>query len=210
MTAKPYGPNAFAEELNVSRETLEDLTAYAELLLRWQKTINLVAPSTLPDLWRRHMLDSGQLLDHAPPEARTWLDIGSGGGFPGLVLSILLADRPDTRVHLVESDARKCAFLREVARLTQAPAEVHRSRIERLKPFPADVVMTRALAPLTRILEYAEPFSAAHTRLLLLKGQNLEDEMEEAARCWDFEAETVPSRSDQSGRVVIFQGFRRA
>lgn len=205
-----YGPERFAQDVNVSRETLGRLSAYADLLVRWQKTINLVAPSTLADLWRRHMLDSAQVLDHAPDYARLWLDFGSGGGFPGLVLAILLAEqRPGASVRLVESDARKCAFLREVTRATGAPAEVVRSRIEALPPFQADVVTARAFAPLERILVYAEPFAGPETRLLLLKGKYADRELSEASHSWTFQAHVAPSRSDPSGRIVRIDGFQR-
>lgn len=206
----PYGPEQFAQDVNVSRETLSRLETYADLLTRWQKTINLVAPSTLPDLWRRHMLDSAQMLDHAPDHARIWLDLGSGGGFPGLVLAILLTEqRPGASVRLIESDARKCAFLREVARATGAPAEIVRSRIEALPPFQADVVTARAFAPLARILVYAGPFAGPETRLLLLKGKDVDRELSEASQTWTFQARVAPSRSDPSGRIVGIDGFQR-
>jgi len=133
----------------VSRETRERLNTYAELLRKWQRSINLVGPKTLDDLWNRHFVDSAQLLPLIPPTARVLVDFGSGAGFPGLVLAILgMAE-----VHLIESDQRKATFLREVARATGTPVTVHAKRIEQVTPFPADIVSARALAPLGDLLD---------------------------------------------------------
>lgn len=136
------------------------LTLYADLLVRWQATINLVSPKTLPDLWTRHIGDSLQV-QAALPDARRWIDLGSGGGFPGLVTAILIADEPGASVHLVESDKRKAAFLRTVAREVGAPATIHAERIETFVPahaLPVDAVSARALAPLPRLLTFAQLF----------------------------------------------------
>ena len=137
------GPIEFQAKSGVSRETLERLTIYADLLVKWQAKINLVGPETLADLWSRHMLDSAQLFPLIRPDAKRLVDLGSGAGFPGLVLGVMGA--PD--VHLVESDARKCAFLREAARLTGTTVTIHNKRIEQVAPLGADVVTARALAP---------------------------------------------------------------
>jgi 16S rRNA (guanine527-N7)-methyltransferase len=191
-------PEEVGRALDVSRETLARLEAYAALLAKWQKAINLVAPATLPHIWRRHILDSGQLARLAPLDA-LWLDLGSGAGFPGLVIAILGA----RRVRLVESDARKCAFLREAARITSAPAEVVNARIAEVAPFPADVVTARALAPLSKLLGFAAPFLAPSSVALFPKGQDVEAELTEAHRNWRMRVERHPSLTD--GRAAILR-----
>lgn len=203
-----YGPAEFQAELAVSRETLDRLTAFLDLLARWQKAINLVGRATLADPWRRHVLDSAQLLPLAPA-ARIWLDIGSGAGFPGLVLAILLRETPGARVHLVESDARKCAFLREAARVTAAAAEIHHRRIEQMTPFTAEVITARACAPLTELLRLALPFAGPDSRCLFLKGREAGAELTAAAKFWKIEARTWPSRSDPEGQILDIQGLSR-
>lgn len=210
MTAG-YGAAALAHDLHVSRETIDRLECYAALLARWQKAINLVAPGTLPDLWRRHMLDSAQLADLAPSDTRTWLDLGSGAGFPGLVIAMMWRDdRPDALVHLVESDRRKCAFLQAAAAEVGIRVVVHACRIEAAADIPTpDVISARALAPLDRILGYAAGFAGAHTRLLLPKGREVESELAAARQTWNFDATLVPSRSDPEGRIVAIEGFAR-
>lgn len=190
-------PEEFARRLDVSRETLARLEAYAALLQKWQKAINLVSPGTLPKLWERHMLDSAQLIRLAPPGG-LWLDLGSGAGFPGLVLAILGV----REVRLVESDARKCAFLREAARITAAPATVIHARIEDVTPFPADVVVARALAPLDKLLGFASPFLGKTGVGLFLKGQDVEAELTEAHRNWKMCVERHPSLSDARASVL--------
>jgi 16S rRNA (guanine527-N7)-methyltransferase len=176
-------------------------------LEKWQKAINLVAAASLTDLWRRHFLDSAQLLDLAPAPnhagPRRWLDLGSGAGFPGMVVAIMGAGE----VHLVESDARKCVFLQEVARETAAPVTIHRSRIEDLETFPVDVVSARALAPLDRLLALSARFFAQDTVGLFLKGQHVDKELTEAGKSWMMSADRIVSRSDPSGTVVRIQGL---
>jgi 16S rRNA (guanine527-N7)-methyltransferase len=191
-------PQEVGRALHVSRETLARLEAYADLLTKWQKAINLVAPASLPDLWRRHILDSGQLTRFAPLDAR-WLDLGSGAGFPGLVLAIMGA----REVRLVESDARKCAFLREAARITSAPASVVNARISDVPPFVADVVTARALAPLAKLLGFAAPFLGPQSIALFPKGQDVEAELTEAHRNWRMRVERHPSLTD--GRAAILR-----
>ncbi|HLN25909.1 MAG TPA: 16S rRNA (guanine(527)-N(7))-methyltransferase RsmG [Patescibacteria group bacterium] len=186
----------FAKLVPVSRETLERLQVYADLLVKWQAKINLVGPATLPDVWRRHILDSAQLFGRLP--TGPVLDLGSGAGFPGLVLAIMGAGP----VHLVESDARKCAFLREAARVTAAPAVVHNLRIEALKPFPIAAVTARALAPLAQLLDWAEPFLQHSVECLFLKGRNSEDELTQAGKTWMMKTERIPSLSDPSGLIL--------
>ena len=190
---------------DVSRETLDGLEVYAGLLRHWQNIKNLVAPATLDVLWERHMADSLQLLAQAP-QARTWLDLGSGAGFPGMVVAIALGARAGAKVHLVESNARKCAFLAEVARKTRAPVEIHGDRIELLvekrRIESVDVVTARALAPLSKLLGYAHPFLSADTRCLFLKGREVAAEIEEARGQWQFDVHLVPSQTDAQGRIA--------
>ena len=222
----PLGPEGFRRAAGVSRETLARLERYAALLEKWSRAINLVGRDTLPDLWRRHMLDSAQLMDHLPPpppgRARRVLDLGSGAGFPGLVLAILGAGE----LHLVEADGKKCGFLREAARATAAEAVVHQARLETLARVPADVVTARALAPLPRLLALAEaqlvpeanrsankiankaPNSeqvcsvSAGPLGLFLKGRDAERELTDSEETWMMRAEVFPSRSDPRGRIV--------
>lgn len=197
----PLAPERFAEEAGVPRETLDRLRVYAELLAKWNPRINLVAASTLADVWRRHMLDSAQLLPLVPPGARRLADFGSGGGFPGLVLAICGA--PD--VQLVESDQRKAAFLREVARATGAPVAVHAVRAEALAPLGADVVTARALAPLDRLLAWTVPHLAPGGVALFPKGARSEAELTAAAALWKMRADRIPSRTDPAGAIVRIQ-----
>lgn len=197
-------PEHFQAETSVSRETLDRLRVYAELLVKWQARINLVGPATIPDLWRRHMLDSAQLFPLLPRNLPRLIDIGSGAGFPGLVLAILGVPE----VHLVESDLRKGAFLREVARQTAASVTVHSARIESLSDLKAPVVTARALAPLPKLLDLAAPLLAPDGQCLFLKGQNIAEELTEARKIWIFDEDRSPSRSDPSGLVLRVREVR--
>ena len=199
------GPEDFAEVFKVPRETIHRLVRYADLLARWQKSTNLVAPSTLPLLWSRHFADSAQIRDLAP-NARLWLDLGSGAGFPGLIVAILQAGKPDFRMHLVESNRKKCAFLAEVARETKASVDIHAMRIEELKEsaqsLRPDVVSARALAPAPRLFDLAGPFFGPRTRGLFLKGREAEAELEAAKAAWDFAARLHPSLTSADSHIV--------
>jgi 16S rRNA (guanine527-N7)-methyltransferase len=189
--------------VDVSRETREKLQLLERELRRWQAIKNLVGPATLDRIWDRHIVDSLQLLDLAP-EARTWLDLGSGAGFPGLVLAIAGAER-GLRVHLVESNSRKCAFLRHVVRLAGAPATIHEARLEAVIPGfvgQADVVSARALAALPLLLEWTEPLLKAGTIGLFPKGRDAEIELTEARKRWTFAADILPSRTDSEARIL--------
>jgi len=188
----------FAVATGVSRETLDRLARYESLLRKWQPKINLVGPATLADAWRRHFLDSAQLSPLLPDGTRVLVDLGSGAGFPGLVLAILGVPE----VHLVESDARKCAFLREVARETGAIVTVHNRRMEAVEGLVADVVTARALAPLGELVRRAYPFIGERGTALFPKGQNVDQELTEATRSWNMAAERIPSLSDSSGTVL--------
>ena len=203
---RPLSREAFGEQLRVSRETLERLTVYLDLLRRWQPAINLVGPATLADPWRRHVLDSAQLAAHLPGAAADLVDLGSGAGFPGMVLALLGVGG----VHLIEADRRKAQFLREVARATGAPATIHAERIERMQGWPAAVVTARALAPLPRLLELADRFLVADSVCLLLKGRSVERELTNARVSWHMVSERFPSLSDPLGTVLELRGICRA
>jgi 16S rRNA (guanine527-N7)-methyltransferase len=189
----------------VSRETTERLDRFVALLLDWQRTTNLIGPATVAHLWTRHVADSLQLLQLAP-NAHTWVDVGSGGGFPGLVIACALAGSPAT-VHLVESNTKKAAFLRAAQRLTEAPALVH---AERMETFAAtfnedvDVVTARALLPFKSLISLCYPLLGKTGAMALFpKGQNAGLELEEAAKSWTMHARLVASRTDPAGRIVV-------
>ena len=166
-----------------------------------------MAPSTLPDVWRRHVLDSAQLAALIPPHASTIVDLGSGAGFPGLVLAILLSERPGLTVHLVEAIQKKCRFLEEVAVETAAVSQVHWTRAEALKGIKADIVTARAVAPLERLFPLAHPFFGPATTGLFLKGRSLNDELTHATKSWKLDATPIPSRSDPSGTILRVTGL---
>ncbi|WP_441984630.1 16S rRNA (guanine(527)-N(7))-methyltransferase RsmG [Microvirga sp. 2YAF29] len=190
-------------KIDVSRETREKLELLERELRRWQKVKNLVGPATLDQIWDRHIVDSLQLLDLAP-QAKTWIDLGSGAGFPGLVLAIAGQER-GLKVYLVESNSRKCAFLREITRLTGAQASIRAARLETVIPGfvgQADVVSARALASLTQLLEWTEPMLKAGAIGLFPKGRDAEIELTEARKRWTFEADILPSRTDSEARIL--------
>jgi 16S rRNA (guanine527-N7)-methyltransferase len=189
----------------VSRETEKRFEIYVELLMRWQKAVNLIAPSTLAHVWVRHVADSAQLTALLP-DARTWVDLGSGSGCPGLIIALQLADMPDAMVDLVESDQRKCAFLRAVIRETGAKARVRMGRIEQVLPdldnIP-DAVSARALAPMGKLLDYAEKLLLKGSVGVFPKGREAQSELTEAAPSPRLRFELVPSRTDPSARIVL-------
>ncbi|HVJ76534.1 MAG TPA: 16S rRNA (guanine(527)-N(7))-methyltransferase RsmG [Hyphomicrobium sp.] len=211
-TGRIDSPESFQRTFEISRETLDRLKTYAQLLVRWQKTINLVAPSTLGDLWHRHFADSAQLWRYRPPEARVWLDIGSGAGFPGLVLAILGAEAGATHHILIESDSRKAAFLREVGRETGITVDILGMRIENpqtcAKVSAVDCITARALAPLPRLLEMSAPYFSPSTLGLFLKGRDVAAEIEQAAESWRFAYELKPSVTDRDARVVLLKALK--
>jgi 16S rRNA (guanine527-N7)-methyltransferase len=202
--------NAALAMFDLPGETVVRLDRFVDLLLTWQRRTNLIAPSTIPSLWTRHVADSLQLLDlvEAPYEKpRLWLDLGSGGGFPAVVIACALADVPGTQVHLVESNLKKAAFLREAVRETKAPGIVHAVRIDQLPPSldarTIDYVTARALAPLPDLLEMAAPFIKKGAKALFLKGQDLDHELTESTKRWHIDAQSVPSRTSGAGRILI-------
>ena len=191
----------------VSRETEVRLDRFVALLLQWQQTTNLISPATIPNLWTRHVADSMQLLDIAP-DAKVWVDFGSGGGFPGIPVACVLAERPGAMVHLVESNGKKAAFLREAIRVTGVSAVVHAKRIEDCGDSfgdKIDVVSARALAPLKVLCDQAFPLIAKGAIGLFLKGQDVAAELTDAAKYWRIEAETVPSRTSPEGCIVMIR-----
>jgi 16S rRNA (guanine527-N7)-methyltransferase len=193
----------------VSRETAQRLDMFVDCLLRWQKTTNLIAPATIPEIWTRHIADSLQLLELVP-DANVWIDLGSGAGFPGLAIACALVGRTGAVVHLVESNAKKAAFLREATRLTAAPADVHHVRIEDFASTfagTADVITARALAPLNDLLGYVHPLMKSGAQALLLKGQDVGFELTESAKYWNIEARLIPSRTAPLSKIVIVSGL---
>ncbi len=194
----------------VSRETLARLDILVARLLDWQSRMNLVAPSTLPELWTRHVADSLQLLSLV--EGRVWVDLGSGAGFPGLVIACALADTRGGQVHLVESIGKKAAFLRDAAAATGAPAIVHHERIEeftRRGEVRPDIVTARALAPLDRLLALAEPLLKRGAKALFPKGQDVEAELTHASKCWTIQASLLPSKTSADSRILLVTGAAR-
>jgi 16S rRNA (guanine527-N7)-methyltransferase len=212
------GPADFMRAFGVSRETLARLEIYAAVLQQWQLKINLVAPSTMPDLWHRHIADSAQLLSRVPAVGPLhWLDLGAGAGFPGLVVGLMLAERAGSRLVLIESDQRKCAFLREVVRQTAlatvVSVDILAERIETgantTKTGPVDVISARALAPLDRLLGWCQPFFGPQTVAVLPKGRDFDAELEAARRFWRFEVAVQPSETLVDGRILVVRALQR-
>ena len=192
--------------VDVSRETSRRLAIYAELLKRWQQRINLVADSTLNAVETRHFADSMQLRRLAP-DALCWIDLGSGAGFPGMVVAIDLADNMTADIHLIESNGKKCAFLREVARETGAKVQIHHTRIEDVIGTIAatripDIISARALAPLSTLLRYTYGVLKTPTRALFMKGQDVDAELTDSAKCWSLTHRLHRSAVDERGWVV--------
>jgi 16S rRNA (guanine527-N7)-methyltransferase len=195
--------------IHVSRETSERLDAFVEALLLWQRTTKLVASSTLDQVWTRHIADSLQLVPLAP-RARIWLDLGSGGGFPGIPIACALAGQPGAKVHLIESNGKKAAFLRETLRITGAPAEVHQVRAEDYGDSSVDsidAVTARALAPLKILCDHAAPWIAKGAVGVFPKGQDVDAELTEATKYWNIKSEKVPSVTQPGSFIVLVQGL---
>ncbi|MFV2092837.1 MAG: 16S rRNA (guanine(527)-N(7))-methyltransferase RsmG [Hyphomicrobiales bacterium] len=205
-TPTDWTPATISERFNVSHETLQRLETYVALLLKWQRTVNLIGPKTRDDVWGRHIADALQYADLAPPTAKVWIDLGSGAGLPGMVLAIAMRQRPGFAMHLVEANSRKSAFLTIAAQSTGAPVKVHNRRIEDLAKDPlrprADVITARALAPLVALLPLAVPFMWKNTVMLFSKGQDVEGELTEAAISWKIKLDRIPSRVDRQGTIL--------
>ena len=190
---------------SVSRETWPRLDRLVERLLQWQQHTNLIADSTVPHIWTRHIADSLQLFDLAP-NAKTWIDLGAGAGFPGLAIACVLADTPGAKVHLVESKQKKSNFLRECVAALDLPAIVHAQRIEdftRSNKLRFEVVTARAVAPLEKLLGYANPLLKTGAVGLFPKGQDVEAELTAASKSWKIDADLIPSKTDPHGRIVL-------
>ena len=201
----------FGRATVVSRETLFRLRAYAALLEKWSPRINLVAPKSLPSLWTRHFLDSAQLLNLAPADARTWCDLGTGAGFPGLVVAALAMEKaPGLAVTLIESDRRKVQFLRTVIRESGIPATLIEGRIEGIPPQMADVVSARALAPLPKLLALAKRHVSDQGLCLFPKGAQHESELTEALEVWRFHCDRMPSATDRDAVILRISELSRA
>jgi len=208
------GPEEVCAAFDVSRESCDRLRIYASELARWNPRINLVSKSTLPHLWVRHIADSLQLLRLLPPGTRRIIDLGSGSGAPGLVLALALADAGDIHTILVESLAKKAAFLRSVAQKANVRVRVENRRIEDIDPASLTcdshtVVTARALAPLPELLGLAFPFLEAGAQGLFLKGQDVGKELTQATRYWNIDAEQIPSLTDSAGVVLKIREIRR-
>jgi 16S rRNA (guanine527-N7)-methyltransferase len=200
----------FAATFDVSRETMDALSLYYKLLVKWNNSINLVAKSTLGDAWHRHFVDSAQLWSLAPARARSWVDIGSGGGFPGMVVAILAAEqRPDMVVTLVESDQRKATFLGAVARELRLSPQILAVRAELHPPLGADVLSARALASLDKLLEYSERHLAPTGIALFPKGEAAQAELDIARSRWRFSLQVHRSLTDPAAAILAIEGLSR-
>ncbi len=209
MEPQGVADGVLAPIIDVSRETLDQLRDFQTLILKWTQRINLISRNTTDEIWQRHIVDSAQLFPLAGEDWRQWIDLGSGGGFPGLVIAILASEKnPNGKIHLVESDVRKCVFLEMVTRELGLPVAIHNDRIEKIDTFSADVVSARALASVSDLLEMARPFSGAETRLLLLKGSHLDSELTQADGRWHIDADKIPSLTDPSARILSVRHFR--
>jgi len=199
--------DAFRAQTGASDANIADLTTFLAMLTEANEVMNLVGPDTLPDFWNRHAWDSAQLLDLAP-EAKTWADLGAGAGFPGVVLAILLKERPGAHVWLVDSLGKRCRFLQTIVDTLDLPATVVNGRAEE-QAITVDIVTARAVAAMEKLLGYAQPYFQRGAKGLFLKGEKAEVELREARRVWQFEAELTVSRSDPLGRIVSLGSLRR-
>ena len=204
------GRQAFCESFNVSRETLARLDAFESLLRQWTKTINLVSRQSLDDLWHRHFIDSAQIYDLAGTGVDHWVDIGTGGGFPGIVVATMAAEKhPNRRFSLVESNLRKAAFLRTVARELKLSVKIIANRIENIDPLDADIISARATAPLKLLLKYAAQHLRPSGRALFLKGASFRRELWEALESWTFKSDEYTSITDGAAVVLSLGDIRR-
>lgn len=197
-------------ELNVSRETQERLELFAALLMKWNPKINLVSRASLDDLWSRHILDSVQVFRLHSGGFKNWVDLGSGGGFPGLVIAILSAETSELgKITLVEGDQRKAVFLRTVLRETGISANVISERIEKISPLGSDVLSARALADLSLLFEFAERHLSPYGTALFPKGRNWKKELQNARSSWNFDYEYIPSLTDSESAILKIKGLSR-
>jgi 16S rRNA (guanine527-N7)-methyltransferase len=200
-------PEELMRVFSVSRETVDRLKIYESALRKWQRAVNLVAPKTLPEIWHRHFADSLQIARLVPASAKSLVDMGSGGGFPGLVLAALFADTGGPAVTLVESDQRKCAFLRDTARAMEIPVDILSTRIENDANLAAlssvDVVTARALASLDNLLTLVSPYVTDATTCIFMKGRDADREIIEARQRWCFDVYEQTSITDQAAKILV-------
>jgi 16S rRNA (guanine527-N7)-methyltransferase len=210
MTPAPshFGPDDFARLTGADAPTMERLSKYETILTAWNAHTNLVAPSTLPQIWERHFWDSAQLVPLIAPETKTIADIGAGAGFPGLVLAALLHGQSDATVHLIEATQKKCRFLAEAAAAMNVNVRVHWARAEDLTPLNADIVTARAVAALDTLFGWVERHLKPGGLALLLKGAKANEELTAARQAWDFDVKVIPSRSDSAGAVLCVTGLQ--
>lgn len=203
-----YSFSNLERDIDVSHETLDKIKTYGDLLVKWQKAKNLVSNSTLDDIWRRHFLDSAQmaplLKERFGEKQIKMLDIGSGAGFPALVLSAMGIGE----AHMVESVGRKCIFMRQVSRETSANAQIHNVRIEELEPFDVDIVTSRACARVLQLMNWAKPFLKKNVEMWLLKGETAEEELTEAQAYWKMDINRFDSLSDPSGVILRLSNIK--
>jgi len=200
----------FADQFNVSRETIDRLDVYHKLLIKWNSKINLVSRSTIEDAWQRHFVDSAQIWCLADMKAQRWIDLGSGAGFPGLVIAAMAAEKsPELEVILVESDQRKSVFMQTAAREMGVKARVVTERIEKLEPQEADILSARALSSLPQLLEFAEKHRKPDGICLFPKGERVESELTKAATSWHISYETFPSVTDSQAVILRIGEFHR-
>lgn len=197
--------------LDVSRETLERLRVFEQLVLKWNPAINLVSKASLPNFWQRHVVDSMQLLDISGADVPRWCDLGSGGGFPGLVIACIAKGQGrKTQMTLVEADSRKCVFLHEAARQLDLDVTIKNQRIEEMLPAGANIVSARALAPLVKLCGFAARHIAAEGQCIFPKGSRHLEELQDARRVWRFDMVTHPSSTDPTGSVVVLRNLQHA
>ena len=204
-----FGQTEFQAKADVSDETLDLYRKWFDLLKRWNSKINLVGSGTLDNFWLRHALDSHQVYCLLPENTKTVIDLGAGAGFPGVALAILMRDRPDARITMVESNGKKCNFLRTVIRELSLPAEAVQKRAEDVAPKPFDVVTARAFAPLPRLFFYAQSFWHEDTVGVFPKGESWESEIDQAESDWEFSYTTKTSQTDELARLVKVVGLQK-
>lgn len=198
------------EKYNVSRETIAELKAYEVSLKEWQTKLNLVSSSSLDNAWERHFLDSMQLYRLIPETAKVLYDFGSGAGFPGMVLAIMLKNRtPYLKVNLIESIKKKTLYLNEVKQITNTDVNIINDRIENIKPQKADVITSRAMASLDKLLTYTEKFCGRHTKCIFPKGKSYKEEVAQAKNLWSFDLEVLPSEQSDEGVILIISNISK-